>query len=256
MKSSLPQCLHSKSSSLGCVDLATKSREYPNKGCCLRDTAMARLESLAPSGLRALSAACRAHQADPIAANHRTLYIGRIIWQCCLADPLANNARSPFLWCHNRRIPFNCRGDIYLRDGGVSNGSFLLGGGRIPAFDPSGPNCRPQFEGVLRPAMEPHCKCVAPQVLLLAAGASAPSRPWTFLCLSCQRRVTRMACNGSSRRIRSLYNGNILLSPRCVNLGRRPPSRSRLAGSFGAGMDAYHLACNITVDYLSISSHC
>jgi hypothetical protein len=31
MKSSLPQCLHSKSSSLGCVDLATKSREYPNK---------------------------------------------------------------------------------------------------------------------------------------------------------------------------------------------------------------------------------
>jgi hypothetical protein len=29
MKSSLPQCLHSKSSSLGCVDLATKSREYP-----------------------------------------------------------------------------------------------------------------------------------------------------------------------------------------------------------------------------------
>src|ERR1017187_8594314 len=29
MKSSLPQCLHSKSSSLGCVDLAAKSREYP-----------------------------------------------------------------------------------------------------------------------------------------------------------------------------------------------------------------------------------
>jgi hypothetical protein len=86
-------------------------------------------------------------------------------------------------------------------------------------------------------------------------GAAAPPRPRTLLCLSRQRRDTRMACTGGTWRIRRPWNGSVLWPSGCVYPGRRPPSRSRLAGSFGAGMDAYPLAGNLTVDYWSLSSH-